>query len=107
MTTFIGRREFITLMGGAAAAWPLTARAQLGGGKLPTVGLLGASTRSNWNAWTSAFVRRLGELGWIEGRTVAIIAGLKGALNALPRSLLSSSGSMWMSSLRWEARSPP
>jgi ABC-type uncharacterized transport system substrate-binding protein len=40
--------------------------------KLPTVGLLGASTRSNWNHWTAAFVRRLGELGWIEGRTVAI-----------------------------------
>jgi len=43
-----------------------------GGKKLPTVGLLGASTRSNWNHWTAAFVRRLGELGWIEGRTVAI-----------------------------------
>jgi putative ABC transport system substrate-binding protein len=71
MTTFIGRREFIPLLGGAVT-WPLTARAQLGGGKLPTVGLLGASTRSNWNNWTSAFVRRLGELGWIEGRTVAI-----------------------------------
>ena len=71
MTAFIGRREFMTLLGGAVT-WPLTARAQLGGGKLPTVGLLGASTRSNWNNWTSAFVRRLGELGWIEGRTVAI-----------------------------------
>jgi putative ABC transport system substrate-binding protein len=67
------RRKFITLLGGAAVmAWPLTARAQLGGGKLPTVGVLGASTRSNWNAWTSALVRRLGELGWIEGRTIAI-----------------------------------
>ena len=66
------RREFITLLGGAAAAWPFTARAQRGGKKLPTVGLLGASTRSNWNHWTAAFVRRLGELGWIEGRTVAI-----------------------------------
>jgi putative ABC transport system substrate-binding protein len=66
------RREFITLLGGAAATWPFTARAQRGGKKLPTVGLLGASTRSNWNHWTAAFVRRLGELGWIEGRTVAI-----------------------------------
>jgi putative tryptophan/tyrosine transport system substrate-binding protein len=41
-------------------------------GKLPTIGFLGASTPSNWNRWTAAFVRRLGELGWIEGRTVAI-----------------------------------
>ena len=67
----IRRREFITALGGAAIAWPLAARAQPQA-KLPTVGLLGASTRSNWNHWTAAFVRRLGELGWIEGRTVAI-----------------------------------
>jgi len=64
------RREFITALGGAAA-WPLAARAQQGK-TLPTIGFLGASTSSNWNHWTTAFVRRLGELGWIEGRTVAI-----------------------------------
>ena len=40
--------------------------------KLPTVGLLGVSTQSNWSQWTAAFVQRLRELGWIEGRTVAI-----------------------------------
>jgi ABC transporter substrate binding protein len=65
------RREFITLLGGAAAAWPLAARAQQPG-KLPTIGFLGASTSSNWAHWTAAFVRRLGELGWIAGRTVVI-----------------------------------
>jgi ABC-type uncharacterized transport system substrate-binding protein len=64
------RREFITLVGGAAA-WPLAARAQQPG-KLPTIGFLGASTSSNWNHWTAAFVQRLRELGWIEGRTVGI-----------------------------------
>src|SRR6266496_514206 len=64
------RREFITLLGGAAAAWPLAARAQQA--KLPTIGFLGASTPLNWNPWTAAFVQRLRELGWIEGRTVAI-----------------------------------
>jgi len=64
------RREFITLLGGAAAAWPLAARAQQPG-KLPTIGSLGADA-TVWSSWTAAFVARLRELGWIEGRTVAI-----------------------------------
>jgi putative ABC transport system substrate-binding protein len=66
------RREFISLLGGAAA-WPLAARAQHAG-KLPTVGFLAAGTGSDpvWRDWTAAFVQRLRELGWIEGRTVAI-----------------------------------
>jgi putative tryptophan/tyrosine transport system substrate-binding protein len=62
------RREFITLLGGAAA-WPLAARAA---GKLPTIGFLGQSTRSAASEWVAAFVQRLRELGWIEGRTIAI-----------------------------------
>ena len=70
MPIHIGRREFITLLGGAAAAWPLAARAQQA--KLPTIGFLGASTPLNWKPWTAAFVQRLRDLGWIEGRTVAI-----------------------------------
>jgi putative ABC transport system substrate-binding protein len=64
------RRKFITLLGGAAT-WPLAARAQQER-KLPTIGFLGASTSSNWSTWTAAFVHRLRELGWIEGRTIAI-----------------------------------
>ena len=64
------RREFITLLGGAAA-WPLAARAQQAG-KLPTIGFLGAVTALAGGQWAAAFVRRLRELGWIEGRTVAI-----------------------------------
>jgi putative ABC transport system substrate-binding protein len=64
------RREFITLLGGAMT-WPLAARAQQPG-KLPTIGFLGASTPSAWSRWSAAFVRRLGELGWTDGRTVAI-----------------------------------
>ena len=64
------RREFITLFG-AAAAWPLAARAQQAA-KLPTIGFLGTAAASAWVPWTAAFVQRLRELGWIEGRTVAI-----------------------------------
>ena len=64
------RREFITLLGGTAAGWPLAARAQLVN-KLPTIGFLGADA-SAFSPWTAAFVARLGELGWIEGKTIAI-----------------------------------
>ena len=64
------RREVITLLGGAAA-WPLAARAQQAA-KLRTIGFLGTTTPSVWASWTAAFVRRLRELGWIEGRSVAI-----------------------------------
>src|SRR6266699_1602803 len=65
------RREFVTLLGGAAAAWPLPARAQQAG-KLPTIGFMGSTTPAPQSQWTAAFVQRLRELGWIEGRTVAI-----------------------------------
>src|SRR6266699_3347893 len=65
------RREFITLLGGAAAAWPLAARAQQAG-KLPTIGFLVSGTPSSHGQWFAALVQRLRELGWIEGRTVAI-----------------------------------
>jgi putative tryptophan/tyrosine transport system substrate-binding protein len=64
------RREFVTLIGGAAA-WPIAVRAQQSG-KLPTIGYLGASTPPEAAPWIAAFVQRLRELGWVEGRTVAI-----------------------------------
>jgi putative ABC transport system substrate-binding protein len=67
----IGRREFMALLGGATAAWPLAARAQQAG-KLPTIGFLVAGTPSSHGQWVAAFVQRLRELGWIEGRTIAI-----------------------------------
>ena len=65
------RREFITLVGGAAAAWPIGARAQQPG-KPPVIGFLGASTPSGQSQRIAAFVQRLHDFGWIEGRTVAI-----------------------------------
>jgi putative ABC transport system substrate-binding protein len=65
------RREFITLLGSGVAAWPLVAQAQQAG-KLPTIGFLGQSTRPAASEWVAAFAQRLRELGWLEGRTVAI-----------------------------------
>jgi putative ABC transport system substrate-binding protein len=71
MAIHIRRREFIFTLGGAAAAWTLAAHAQQAG-KLPTIGFLGSTTPSAMSQWVAAFVQRLRELGWIEGRTVAI-----------------------------------
>jgi putative ABC transport system substrate-binding protein len=71
MASHIGRRKFLATLGGAAAAWPLAARAQQAG-KPPTVGFLGTTTPSIMSQWTAAFVGRLRELGWIEGRTIKI-----------------------------------
>jgi putative ABC transport system substrate-binding protein len=66
----VKRRHFITLLGGAAA-WPLAAHAQQPA-RLPTIGFLGPGTSLAWGQWVAAFVQRLHEHGWIEGRTVAI-----------------------------------
>src|SRR5262249_31737014 len=65
------RRAFITLLGGGAAAWPLAARAQQPA-KLPTIGFLGGTSPSVVSQSVAAFVQRLHELGWVEGRNVAI-----------------------------------
>ena len=64
------RRQFITLLGGAAA-WPLTARAQYPA-IVPTVAFFVSGTPSSHGLWFAALVERLRELGWIENRTVAI-----------------------------------
>jgi putative tryptophan/tyrosine transport system substrate-binding protein len=66
----LGRRGFITLIGGAAA-WPVAARAQQPA-KLPTIGFLVSGTPLSHGQWVAAFVQRLRELGWTEGRTIAI-----------------------------------
>src|SRR5262249_19408681 len=65
------RRSFFTLLGASAAAWPLAARAQQTG-KVPTIGVLAPATSSVESQRVAVFVQRLRELGWIEGRTVAI-----------------------------------
>jgi putative ABC transport system substrate-binding protein len=66
----VNRREFITLVGGAAA-WPLLARAQQPA-KPPIIGFLVGASRSATSQWMAAFAQRLRELGWTEGRTVTI-----------------------------------
>ena len=64
------RRQFITLLGGATAVWPLAARAQQSD-QMRHIAVLG-DTPSVWNTWTAALAERLRELGWTDGRTVAI-----------------------------------
>ena len=64
------RREFITLLSGAAA-WPLSARAQQAA-RRPTIGYMGVNTPVVESQRTAAFVQRLRELGWIEGRNAAV-----------------------------------
>jgi putative ABC transport system substrate-binding protein len=69
MTVTIGRRELLAALGGAAA-WPLATRAQQAA-RLPTIGFLGASA-SIESQRVAAFVQRLRELAWIDGRNLAI-----------------------------------
>ena len=66
------RRQFMALLGGAAVAVPLAARAQQPG-KLPTIGYLGAHSATTQAKWKAAFELRLAELGWVDGRTVTIV----------------------------------
>src|SRR5215467_196984 len=65
------RRQFITLLGGAAAAWPLASSAQQPA-RLPTIGYLGATTPSTESQRVAALVQRLRELGWIKSRNLTI-----------------------------------
>ena len=65
------RRDFIKVIAGSAAAYPVAAHAQQIT-KLPTIGFLGSGTAAIQDKWNAAFVQRLLELDWIEGRNVAI-----------------------------------
>jgi putative ABC transport system substrate-binding protein len=66
----VRRREFIAGLGGVTMAWPVAARAQQAG-RLPIIGFLGAASAAAWRPYVDAFVGRLTELGWSNGRTVA------------------------------------
>jgi putative ABC transport system substrate-binding protein len=73
MTAFIGRREFITLLGGAAVSWPIAAQAQQDG-RVRQIGVLMAFAESHLEAqaWIAAFREELQKLGWTEGRNIRI-----------------------------------
>jgi putative ABC transport system substrate-binding protein len=68
----IGRRALIGLLGGAGAAALEPGLAWAQAGKPATIGFLGTGSAAGWQPWTAVFEQRLQELGWIEGRTVAI-----------------------------------
>ena len=104
----MNRRQFISLLSGAAAASPIAARAQQAG-KIPTIGFLGGQTPSTAGSWVVAFEQRLHELGWTKGRTVRIEYRWAEGRSERAAEIAAdcSPGSTWMSLSHRDLRSSP
>jgi putative tryptophan/tyrosine transport system substrate-binding protein len=70
MTIGVGRRQFISALGGVAVAWPLAARAQQAEGMRRIAVLLGWSETPEFRSWIATFAEGLARLGWVDGRNV-------------------------------------
>jgi len=113
------RREFVTLVGGAAAAWPLAARAQQGE-RVRRIAVLhtGAAEDPHGRARNAAFLQALQQLGWIDGRNVRIdvrwsaadanrMRGYLAELLALAPDVILATGSVTVSPLLQSPRAVP
>ncbi|HEX4408314.1 MAG TPA: ABC transporter substrate-binding protein [Xanthobacteraceae bacterium] len=109
------RRDFNALIG-AAVLWPLAARAQQPA-KIPTIGFLGPASPENWATWTKAFVDRLAELGWIDGRSATIVyrwgrghierfGPLAAELVALKADIILTAGSATLQTMKEASQTP-
>jgi putative tryptophan/tyrosine transport system substrate-binding protein len=90
------RRQFITLLGGAAAAWPLAARAQQARERMRRIGVLlpAAPDDAEQQSWLGAFLQGLAQSGWITGRNI-------GSKRGGPNSTLRKRANMRPSWWRW------
>ena len=115
----IGRREVITLLGGAAAAWPVAARAQQGD-RMRHLGVLMAFDENDplWKPRLSAFTQALADLGWTDGRNVRVdlrwtggdinrIRALAQELAGLQPDVIMTSGTPQTVALQQETRTIP
>jgi ABC-type uncharacterized transport system substrate-binding protein len=100
------RREFVALLGGAAAAWPLNARAQQPE-KLPTIGFVGSDSPGPYADRLRAFRLGLKSTGFIEGQNVARDRGYAAELVALAPDLILASGTLSVAALRHATRTLP
>src|SRR5262245_36952465 len=79
------RREFIKVIGGGAAAWPLAAVAQQHSNKVPRIGFLTRKTDASVSTQIEAFRQGLRDLGWVEGKSINIeYRDAEGQLDRLP-----------------------
>jgi putative ABC transport system substrate-binding protein len=74
MTVTIGRRELLAALGGAAAAWPLAARAQQRAGRVRRIAWLGIGRADEPSPYVDSLRAGLRELGWIEGSNLTIVS---------------------------------